>query len=267
MIDYYGNLAEDETVISTGSYNVSAPLQESTVWVMQIATFRASGQSSFNPPPPAGHTYTTNFPLTENPISEGGNWVNGGPDSVGLAWSDVFVGPNGAHGEEVSGTATSHSSGLAFADATAVLQNLAWASNQTVTATVFASGITQTCGQEVELWLNGTIGPNSLTGYEITFSVNGGSALIVRSNGPQGNFTILAQVAVTASNGDVIQATRNGGLITVFKNGVAVPGLSVTDSTFPAGSPGIGINYTQYSGCVQSTESLKYGFSSFTASD
>ncbi len=23
-------------------------------------------------------TYTTNFPLTENPISEGGHWINGG---------------------------------------------------------------------------------------------------------------------------------------------------------------------------------------------
>ena len=42
MIDFYGNLAEDKTVISTGSYNVSAPLQKSTVWVMQMATFRAS---------------------------------------------------------------------------------------------------------------------------------------------------------------------------------------------------------------------------------
>ena len=52
MIDYYGNLAEDKTVSSTGSYNVSAPLQKSTVWVMQMATFRAGGQS----PPPRRRT-------------------------------------------------------------------------------------------------------------------------------------------------------------------------------------------------------------------
>jgi hypothetical protein len=32
MIDFYGNLGEDKTVSSTGSYNVSAPLQKSTVW-------------------------------------------------------------------------------------------------------------------------------------------------------------------------------------------------------------------------------------------
>ncbi len=42
MIDYYGNLAEDKTVSSTGSYSVSAPLKKSTVWVMQMATFKAS---------------------------------------------------------------------------------------------------------------------------------------------------------------------------------------------------------------------------------
>ena len=54
MINYYGNLAEDKTVSSTGSYNVSAPLQKSTVWVMQMATFRASGQSP--PPPPPSPT-------------------------------------------------------------------------------------------------------------------------------------------------------------------------------------------------------------------
>ena len=42
MINYYGNLAEDKTVSSTGSYNVSAPLQKSTVWIIQMATFRAA---------------------------------------------------------------------------------------------------------------------------------------------------------------------------------------------------------------------------------
>jgi hypothetical protein len=33
------------------------------------------------------HRYTTNFPLTENPISEGGRWINGG--AVGLDWTNV----------------------------------------------------------------------------------------------------------------------------------------------------------------------------------
>ena len=36
-------------------------------------------------------TYTTNFPLMENPISEGGNWVNG--QAVGLDWTDIRTTP------------------------------------------------------------------------------------------------------------------------------------------------------------------------------
>lgn len=42
MIDYYGNLGEDKIVSSTGSYSVSAPLKKSTVWIMQMATFKAA---------------------------------------------------------------------------------------------------------------------------------------------------------------------------------------------------------------------------------
>ncbi len=42
MIDYYGNLGEDEIVSSTGSYSVTAPLKKSTAWVMQMATFKAA---------------------------------------------------------------------------------------------------------------------------------------------------------------------------------------------------------------------------------
>jgi hypothetical protein len=32
-------------------------------------------------------TYTTKFPLVENPVSEGGNWINGGV--AGLDWTNV----------------------------------------------------------------------------------------------------------------------------------------------------------------------------------
>ena len=172
------------------------------------------------PLPPPGHTYTTNFPLTENPISEGGNWVNGGPDSVGLAWSDFRGTKRSARRGSVR-----HSDlkleRTAFSDATAVLQNLPWASNQTVTATVLATGITQTCGQEVELRLNTTAAANSITGYEIDLSVSNGSTLIVRWNGAVGNFAVLAQATgLTAKNRDLLQASQNGNTITLSIDGV-----------------------------------------------
>jgi len=44
------DIAEDQTVSSTGSYNATAPTTSAN-WVMQMATFRASGQGSGNPAP------------------------------------------------------------------------------------------------------------------------------------------------------------------------------------------------------------------------
>jgi hypothetical protein len=38
----------------------------------------------------------TNFPLTEDPISEGGNWIGGG--TTGLDWNNVQTTPGFANG-------------------------------------------------------------------------------------------------------------------------------------------------------------------------
>src|SRR4051795_227803 len=46
-------------------------------------------------------SYSTSFPLAENPFSEGGNWINGRVD--GLDWADVRSTPGFAYGTE-SGT-------------------------------------------------------------------------------------------------------------------------------------------------------------------
>jgi len=49
-------------------------------------------------------TYTTEFRLTESPISEGGNWING--KAAGLDWSDVATVTGLAFGVESVRTAT-----------------------------------------------------------------------------------------------------------------------------------------------------------------
>src|SRR5579863_9874268 len=46
-------------------------------------------------------TYTTRFPLTENPISEGGNRINGKKDA--LDWTDVRTISGFAFGTELGG--------------------------------------------------------------------------------------------------------------------------------------------------------------------
>ena len=43
-------------------------------------------------------TYSTNFPSTENPISESGRWINGG--STGLKWANVRTTPGLAFGTQ-----------------------------------------------------------------------------------------------------------------------------------------------------------------------
>ena len=59
-------------------------------------------------------TYTTNFPLTETPISESGNWISG--QAVGLDWSDVMTSNGMAQGVGPSWTA--------FSDPSAVLAGI-----------------------------------------------------------------------------------------------------------------------------------------------
>ena len=61
MINRYGNIAEDKTAASTGSYNATAT-EASGVWVMQVATFRGSGQNP--PPPPPAPTVSSISPVS-----------------------------------------------------------------------------------------------------------------------------------------------------------------------------------------------------------
>ena len=211
----------------------------------------AATSAAFTVAAPAvgAHTYTTNFPLTENPISEGGRWINGG--TVGLDWGNVRTAGGLAYGANLPQT---------YADPTAILSG-AWLSDQSVQGTVYWGNPTLAAGPAVELHLRMTVGAHSITGYECTFGRSSTDTylLIVRWNGALGNFTILLNTH-HASNyavvtGDVVKATIVGSTIRVYRNGVLMG--QATDNTFTGGSPGIGF------GSVENT----YGFRSFTATD
>lgn len=201
-------------------------------------------------------TYTTNFPLTENPISEGGNWTNGG-QSPALDWTNMRTTPGLAYGTEPN----SHSPN--YNDSTALLTGT-WGPDQTVTGVLRVTG---NAGNqlEVELRLRSSFASHSCTGYEIDLAP--AYVTIVRWNGPLNNFAPLMQTAGGGiKNGDVVKATITGtspAVITVFINGVQK--YQVTDpSPFTSGSPGMGW-YTSMSGGdpVQSD----IGLTSFTATD
>jgi hypothetical protein len=224
----------------------------------QIANFQGGGGGG-GPTPPAGHTYTTNFPNVENPLSEGGNWINGG--TTGLDWSNcesVFSG--GVH------YAAGLQNGLVQpvgSDATAVLSG-AWLPNQSASAVFHGAGVG--AFKEAELRLRTIITPHSITGYEIDFSASAATPYIfvVRWNGALGDFTDITpgppDMVDWLHDGDVVFASIIGNNIIVKLNGATI--YNFTDNSFATGSPGIGFSVPNTSG-VDTT----YGFSSFTAID
>ena len=200
------------------------------------------------------NTYTTQFPLTESTLSEGGNWMDGGV--VGLDWKDVSTTPGFAHGTE-DGT-------INFNDSTALLTGT-WGPTQTVSAVVHV-GVRAGGGtfKEVELRVRSSLSAHLCTGYEINFSMDSDSSVytqIVRWNGALGDFTELdgrggSQYQI--NDGDEVKAVASGNTITSYIRGIQV--MQVTDSTFPTGSPGIGFY-------LQGTGVNDHGFTSFTATD
>jgi hypothetical protein len=201
----------------------------------------ASGCSSANKKPSVSaavpvaarvNTYTTNFPLKENPIFEGGRWIDG--KTVGLDWGSIST---------TLGIAIGHAGPKRFADATAILKGT-WGSTQTAEEVVSSKAASN--WPEVSLRLRSSLSAHRCTGYEISNSLRKGKTaylIIVRWNGPLADFTYLVQLGgkkYGVTTGDVVKATIVGNIITAYKNGVQL--AQVTDNTYPVGNPGIGFN-------------------------
>jgi hypothetical protein len=189
--------------------------------------------SSPTPSGPQAAIYDTHFSLTENPLSEGGRWLNGQAD--GLDWKNVRATSGLTFGSDGSGTPH-------YDDPTAILGG-SWNPDQAVQATVYT--VNQKGGnvyEEVEIRLRSAIAAHRITGYEIMFRCNHDGTQYVnlaRWNGPLGDFTPLGGVRGPGLfNGDVVKAQISGNLITAYINGNQVAQWS--DNTFGGGSPGIG---------------------------
>jgi len=211
------------------------------------------------------HSYSTNFPLNEYPISENGMWLSGRKD--GFDWSDVIT-KNGVCYGEVSGY---RYGGVAerragqgnqqageipvgdYDDPTAILAGR-WGKNQHVTVKAFSRNPTNKYFQEIELRLRSTLKPHLCSGYEIFFrplKTEEGYAEICRWNGDyrSENYNGLFWASLARHNGpeygvkdgDIIEATAIGNVIKGYINGVEV--ISATDNVFTSGSPGIGFNF------------------------
>jgi hypothetical protein len=222
------------------------------------------GLSLLSTPAPAGThgPYTTTFSRTENPISEGGKWLNGRTD--GLDWTDVSTTPGFAFGTEIGGN---RSDPQKYDDSTALLKG-SWGPNQTVQATVRSVNPNQDgkVWEEVELRLRSSISPHDCTGYEVMFrctKIPQAYCNIARWEGPLGKFTMLKETRGSeygVKDGDVVKASMIGKILSVYINGVRM--IQLSDNKFASGNPGVGYYLEGATGVIGD-----FGFSSLMATD
>ena len=188
----------------------------------------------------AAGSYSTSFPLTENPIVEDGGWVGG--LTVGLDWQDM---------KTVSGIAHATAFNDVSQDDSIALRTGINSTRHYAQGTIYvAASYAPSNGHEMELYVGGTITANSITGYEILFSLSGAFQIVrwlgARSNG-------VTPLTVTDVNGGAAQPTDgmlcraeysvsgSNVLINVYQNSVQV--ATCTDinpgSAYLSGQPGI----------------------------
>ena len=212
--------------------------------------------------------YSTGFPETENPISEGHNWVTGG------TCSDLALCP-GAHASSVRtipGLALGTQIGTApppYTDSAALVTG-GWGSDQFVQIVVWWDGETGTDRDydEVEIRLRGSLAKQWDRTYEINCRAGTPSPdsyiQMSRANGPPDVFTRpfgeLHGPTAACQNGDVVTGTIVGSVITAYINGKKV--IQGTDSVITSGAPGFGFYHQGMQG-----KDSDFGISSFAASD
>lgn len=225
-------------------------------------------------------TYSTTFPATENPISDGGNWISGsaaGLCSGNPCYYDFRATSNFAYGTMPLNAGSS--------DSTAIL-NGTWGLNQTVTAVIAGTSFS---AAEAEIRLRSSLYAGGLSyGYEVLFNV--GYCQIVRWEGAvstQGSaaYTVLYDptasipCSTTPTLGSTIKASAvstDGGTtttITAWVNGNQVMTVKDSGQGHPVTindafcsthicNPGMGSFPDAPNG-----NSSNFGFSSFTATD
>lgn len=210
----------------------------------------------------AAASYSTLFPSTENPISEGGVWANGG--STGLDWQNVQTTPGKAFGVGAS---------AGYDDCNAVLQGRFSTTRHYSQGTIRKlGGYTPPSSHETELLLGFSISAHVAAGYEVDMWFDG-TLQFVRWNGALSDFTVYGTGDwLDSSSGsgfgralvedDVVKATFDASsghpVLTLYLNGAQVSQVPDTSaSKITSGSPGMGFFARAGSGLDMTAYCLK----------
>ena len=197
--------------------------------------------------------YLTSFPDTEDPLTQNGNWVNGG--YTGLDWNNCQSTPGFAFGTQ--------SGAKIGADSICILSG-SWNATQSAQITVKIKSTSNASEELEEAWVRTTIGAHRVTGYQVICSISPSDPFlrISRWDGPQGDNTVLANLSTGCVNGDVVKASVTGSTITAYKNGTSM--LTATDSKYNSGSPGMGFYIQNILGTAAAAD-REFGASVFSA--
>jgi hypothetical protein len=201
-----------------------------------------------------GAPFSTTFPATEDPISQGGNlWVLGGSD--GLSWQNVRT--NGGSPGIAYGVGPS----AGFDDCLAFFQRANFSALYHYAYVIFKmqGGYTPPSSHEVGIYVGGTISANSAKGYEFGWQFQSSGPGPTRWNGALGDFTGngtgnwtdgFTGSTFTLADGDrvdVLYDARSGTpTMSLWKNNAArtgSPNFQVSDTSVSkvvGGSPGMG---------------------------
>jgi hypothetical protein len=243
------------TVLDTGSSTPSDAAGADTGAHVDAGSTEAGPSHDASPDADAGTiSYSTTFPLTESPISEGGHWIH-----LGTPWALVDTAGGVAYGTQPGDGA--------YTDSYAHLSG--FPPNQTVTVTVHLdAGFSPGGTREVEIHLRWADSAASARGYECNLAYNGGYAEVVRWNGPLGSYTYVSPQGSggpgAVHDGDVFKAQIVGNVITTWLNGRQLQQVDVSSiggTVWSDGDPGMGF----WRGSGASATPGDYGFSSYSA--
>jgi hypothetical protein len=206
-------------------------------------------------------SHSTTFPLTENPISEGGAWTGG---DIFIGRTDVQTGNGNVYGTMIN------FDGANYMDSCAHLQG--FGANHSITATIYNNGATN--GLEIELLLRADITSQHSFAYELDCYWTGHGIALVRLDQTTANrnaFAILRNYVPNETpfnNGDQVYGSIVGTVITCrYKRTGGSWSTIFTYDTAPngtkhsTGNPGVGF----WNETGSSANNGKFAFSDFLA--